>query len=273
MPFPAKCHAPGVIRAPSWTPAQFPSLTGWWSMKRSPGLPAVGADITSWQDMSGAARHLLQRTVPSAQPMPSHVIRNTYPAMEFNGTNELFGAGPAQSGNLPLSTMVGATGATNTGLQAVVFELNGNPSGTAAAALYYNNNLLFGDEGQYFTVTAATVSGSPGVYAAIWDGAAKARFIACTTGTRHAVIMRHTSSGGSPASQLQSWLDGVAQTDLASGGPQSGVNPWEVGHDSSASGKPFFSGWVYEALTSTANGSAGDITNLITYLKAEWGIP
>jgi hypothetical protein len=250
----------GIIRvkAQAWTPALFPSITGWWEA-RDLSATSDGASVTSLPGKV-ASRNFVQHTTLA---VPTKQTRSGHHCLQFlAASSQLLTC--AQT----LSTMCGSTG-----LRAVVIELNGNP--TLSDPIYWQDNFVMVDTGSYFGFHAATISSVPGVFAGCYDGVganelakSKNRFIPVPVSERHVLMMWRTSG-----SVLQCSLDGVAQTDVTSvGAPQNLTFNQFLAYVDSGGLTRQGNFWLYAGITSTANGTAGDRTNLANYLKALAGI-
>lgn len=73
----------------AWTPAQIPNVVGWWDAQTISA--ADGSAVSSWNDLSGHGRHMVQAT-SGAQPVYRSAGINGHPAVQFDGTDDILAA-------------------------------------------------------------------------------------------------------------------------------------------------------------------------------------
>lgn len=241
----------GLVRAECWqqgyVPLLFPSLTGWWSMRQH-ASQTDGTDLTSFTDLSGNGRHWDQR---AAGAYPDKQTISGYPAADFNGSDESMDEAAS------LSTMIGATG-----LCAIVCQMTANP--TFGKTDWYGNHGVITDAIGYWGIAARFSGGQAQWQTGIYDGTNGNIELNTTAGNRDVVMIRR--DGGT----FYASLNGGTESSIARGAPSTTTGVLELGVNYNDAA--WFNGRIYEAVTSTGNGSSGDRANLVAFLKARWGI-
>lgn len=237
-----------------WTPAEFPSLTGWWDSDDLSDQ-GDGTDVTTWADKSGNSRDWVQRSGP--QPYPDKEPDDGHAVVDFLESNA-----EALAQATTLATVIG-----DTGLVAVVAEMTGSPS-TGVVGFYVSNG-VFVDSGGYYAVAAHTDTGTPKWVFGIYDGADKVISLTATAGQRQLLLMYRTAD---PDGNLTASVDGGTESTLAAGAPQVQSAGMAIGQSYNVASPACFNGKICEIVTSTGNGTSDDRVALIAYLKAKWGI-
>jgi len=237
----------------TWTPLLFPSLTGWWDATDLAGQ-GDASTVTAWNDKSGNSRNFGQR---ASDNRPTKVTDGNYTAVSFVEASAQHMANSAS-----LATLIG-----NTGLVAIAFNFVGGPSTTNAS--FFNDNGLIMDldagptDSGYWGASAVTASS---VVSIRFGTNASQLTIAAPASARHLLVGYRTSG-----SVLTCSLDGAAEVTAGStAAPTVQTNPLVLGRG--FAGSTNYNGYIYEIVTSSANGAAGDRSDLITSMRLKWGI-
>ena len=134
----------------------------------------------------------------------------------------------------------------------------------ALLGLWYNNNGIIGDAGGFWGIAAVNLAGTtPGIRAGIWDGASKAVFMPAAVDVPHIIMMWRT-----PAGVLTLSIDGGPEQTIAAGAPSTTTGLIQLGCNFNAS--VFSQIYIRAIVASTQNGTAGDRTSLLEYLRSQY---
>ncbi len=234
-----------------WNPTKFPSLTGWWTAKDLASA-SDGTDVSTWADKSGNSRDWGQE---STFALPSKETRNSFPVVQFAESN----SERMTNSGVTTGTLIGSGG-----LSAIVCELASAPP---SGGDYWLGYAFLTDANGNWHMGARDISGTDNWEGAIWDGNADTQNINPLSINTRVVLMLRLSG-----TTMSFSLNGGTEVTATSNGPQTTTDDMYLGSQTNGNGTPYLDGWIYETVTSTANGTAADRGQLIDYLKREWSI-
>jgi len=243
---------PGAVVA-AWTPANLPSLIGWWKADANvyndagSTLATNGQTVQQWSDQSGVGNHLVQATSGERPTFNTNQL-NGLPGIACGGwLNQL----TLSLGGTTASCYVVAKHTTGGNGRIVTFAATGGPDydGDTDAIFFYlpSDTTVTGfRNGAKSNGTVAT--GTPYVLGSIFDG------------TNHTM-----------------YINGTAQSAVGSTGTFGSTGGLGVGDSpdsppSTASGGSPMNGMVFEIVLTTAAIGSTDRTNLATYFNGRWGV-
>lgn len=213
----------------------------------SPDVAASEAgSVRRWND-SVAARQFNQSTAAN-QPSYGAKLCNGNPGLQFVSNDSL-------TSTVALSTLV-----TSSAFDiAIVFRCDGVLTNNASQWL---NDALICDESGFFGMFIRNLSGTPTLYAYVWDGAAKVVSQTITLGKTHVAYFRKT--GGSHFLSL----DGGSESSVASGNIATVTGNFAIGNRASVNAR--FNGAIGELLVFNAARSSTDRNADISYLVSKY---
>ena len=230
-----------------FTPLDFPELTSWATAKDLTGQ-TDGTDVTVWEDKSGNNFDWVQR---AAETLPTKETRNTFPALQFVTTNSQI----MENGTASRQDLIGVDA---NGLSVIVAELASDPP--IGSGNYFESWATFSDG--WWHMGARDVSGNQWE-GALWDVSPTSLLISATIQERAIIMLRKINDN-----EVFFSVNGGTEVEATTLLSTTSEIPTIGGYSTTA----YLDGWIYELVTSTSNGTVQERTDLIDYLKSEWGI-
>ena len=149
-------------------------------------------------------------------------------------------------------------GTSANGLSVVVVEIAGNPP--IGSGNYFESWAIFSDG--WWHMGARDVSGNKWE-GALWDVSPTSALIDATVTERSIIMLRKINDD-----EVFFSLNGGTEVEISTLLSTTDDVVTIGGYSTTA----YLDGWIYELVTSDVNGTAQDRTDLIDYLKSEWGI-
>jgi hypothetical protein len=246
----------------SFTPRSLANLEGWWDASVQSSVTLNGSTVSSWQDLSGNARHANQATAAN-QPTYS-ATRNSLRVVSFDGATQfLRGAWPV---TLTAQTTFAVVSITAPNGYGRIFTQTTTTNGTATGTA----NADFSISGHYIPLlryldTAQVVSWRQGSFRASVDSAPLGRwdiFSSVYSGT----VISNAINNGTPAT-----YSGVAlNTSFHTFGIGAAIPP-SPGNTTNTGG--WFAGQIGEVISYSRALSSGERAQVAAYLRRKWATP
>lgn len=229
----ARAFRPVLSGTPPFHPLLVPNVAGWWDGSVLPGADADA--ISSWTDLSGLGRHLVQGT-PAVQPQLKLAIQNGRSVVRFDGAGDRMACGFVQA---------------QTHTRFIVCRYR---------SAWTANEVCFDGAGALNASLYRVSSTGMKIYA----GAAESTTLTTTPESWH--LYEATFAGASSVLMVDggSSVSGVNIGTATSGGVQIGAD---------GSGGQSADVDVGEALTVNGDVAAGYRTLLRAYFKTKWALP
>lgn len=254
--------APGVvsayygISAPSFSPANLPSLKLWMDASDADTIVLSGSDVTTWTDKSSNAYAWTGTGAGGTKPLIALARQNGLNAIQFGS------GGQARYFTGPVAAMVASTQAQTIIMACEVSNVPGQyPSpftfkSTGAKAIATIDNAGSQQRIDFGNIT----SGSPQ-----WTNF----HVPTPRATPFQISWVYNGSGATTVSNYAAQVNGadVTETFAAQG---------DCGNDNiigaNSGGSYWFTGYIFEIIICNAALSAGDLSDTQTYLAAKWGL-
>jgi hypothetical protein len=234
-----------VPAPPPFTPPDISNLWGWWDASDTGTIADTGGQVTQWDDKSGNNRDLT--TGASAAVVTGTRSQNSLNVIDFN------------VGQLAASANVGIPDPVT---MFVVYVQDTTPGSPFIRSIVYAKG-AGGEAGLRTTSTAPELVQQVG-------GTVVLTGSAITNGTW--TMLSAKSDPGGAGSTLTLRVDGsLVDTDTGTGGFASSSTTLRIGNYDGGSNRTL-DGAVAEVIIYNAVLSAGDITDVETYLNDKWGI-
>lgn len=239
-----------AVAEPSWLPGDAPGLTQLLDARGKLGPSSAywrgAADLATWSDQSGGARHALQGTSAS-RPRDGARI-NGRPTVDFDGTDDFLAC-------VASSNFIGA-GAFTIHMLWNIDAVNTNN------ATVYSNDTLIGDASGFWGLFLKNNAGTYTLNPYIYDGATKTVAAPFSLGT-HLVQFRHNGT------TAEVRVDDGSAVTVAAGNITNLTTAMQIGRRISGTE---VDGQLAESHVRNAYLSGTDLTNARAFFAAKYGV-
>ena len=253
---------------PAWSPSDKTGMLLWYKADSITGL-ADGDPVSTWVDSSGSGFSDATQTL-ALRPTYKTGILNGKPGVLFNGTSQYMTMGTSSTG------LAEGTGDC---LIAVIQQQDKGVGSQYHTLMYLSTNTAASAGGGKRKIRNMLVIEDDATYKTAWTCFNDT--IPPATGVRHdgvsltsagALTINYNGGAVSTSGSYSFYKNSVAQTPLSASG--TGATDGTNGNKIGAWEGPthYFKGYIFELIAYNSEMSAGDLTNLATYLSTKYGI-